>query len=74
MNPIEPEEYPEDTQKAEVFAEPERALENNNFDEPVEDLKDHSESYSMLMGLVTIETQVTSRSLTHKKRSAESTD
>lgn len=74
MNPIEPEEYPNDTQKAEVLAEPDRTLEDNNFDELVEDLKEYSDSYSILMGLVTIETQVTSRSLTHKKRSAESTD
>lgn len=74
MNPIESEEYLVNTQTSEVIAEPDRALEDNNFDEPVEDLKDYSESYSTLMGLVTIETQVTSRSLTHKKQSAESTD
>jgi hypothetical protein len=74
MNPIEPEEYPNDTQKAEVLAEPDRTLEDNNFDEPLEDLKEYSESYSMLMGLVTIETQVTSRSLTHKKQSVDSAD
>ncbi len=67
MNAIEPEEYQDDIQKAEV-------LEGNNFDDPLEDLKDYSESYSMLLGLVTIETKLTSRSLTRKKRSAEPID
>ena len=74
MKTIEPEEYPNNTQTSEVLAEPDRTLKDNNLDEPVEDLKENSEIYSMLMGLVTIETQVTSRSLTHKKQSAESTD
>lgn len=74
MKTIEPEEYPNNTQTSEVLAEPDRTLEDNNFDELVEDLKEYSDSYSILMGLVTIETQVTSRSLTHKKQSAESTD
>ena len=74
MNPIEPEECLDNTQKAEVIAEPDRAFVDNNFDEFAEDLKENSEIYSMLMGLVTIETQVTSRSLTHKERSSESTD
>jgi hypothetical protein len=74
MNAIEPEEYPDDTQKAEILADHERALEGNNFDEPLEDLKESSESYSILLGLVTIETKLISRSLTRKKRSAEPTD
>lgn len=74
MNAIEPEEYPDDTQKAEVLADHESALEGNNVDESLEDLKDYSKSYSMLLGLVTIETKLTSRSLTRKKRSAEPTD
>lgn len=71
---IEPEEYPDDTKKAEVLPEPDRTLKDNNFEEPVEDLRDYSESYSILLGLVTIETQVNFRSLTHKKSSAEPTD
>ena len=74
MNAIEPEEYPGDTQKAEVLADHESALEGNNVDESLEDLKDYSKSYSMLLGLVTIETKLTSRSLTRKERSAEPTD
>lgn len=74
MKAIEPEEYSDQTQKAEALAGQDHALEDNNFDQPLEDLKESSESYSILLGLVTIETQVTSRSLIHKKRSAEPTD
>ncbi len=74
MKAIAPEEYLDHTQESKALAEQDHALEDNNFDEPLEDLKESSESYSILLGLVTIETQVTSRSLTHKKPSAEPTD
>ncbi len=74
MNAIEPEDYSDDTQKAKVLADHKCALEGKNFDEPLEDLKDYSKSYSILLGLVTIETKLTSHSLTRKKRSADPTD
>jgi hypothetical protein len=74
MKAIEPEEYPDHTQQAEALTRNDHALESNHFSEPLEDLRDYSESYSMLMGLVTIETKLTSRSLTRKKRSPEPTD
>lgn len=74
MKAIEPEKYPDHTQRSEAPAGQDHELKDNNFDEPLEDLKESSESYSILLGLVTIETQVTSRSLTHKERSAEHSD
>ncbi len=74
MKAIDPEDYLDNSPKASALTRNDHALESNHFSEPLEDLRDYSESYSMLLGLVTIETKLTSRSLTHKKRSAELTD
>jgi hypothetical protein len=74
MKAIDPEDYLDNSPKASALIRNDHTLGSNHFSEPLEDLKDYSESYSMLMGLVTIETQVNFRNLTHKRSSAEPTD